>query len=301
MLQITNKRKYFYFFSGTLLVLSFLAIALWGLKLGIDFKGGTFMQIRFQKEIPANQQLEEKLQELKLESFSIQRTENNAINLRYINSNDDLNEKVFQKIKELDDEAKQMKVNFTGASVSDQIKKNSLVSVFLGIIGIALYIAWAFRKVSYPVPSWQYGLWAIVAIFHDVIITIGIFSVLGKFWGVEVGVPFIAALLTILGYSINDTIVVYDRTRENLMRSNRKEDFEAVVNRSLNETMRRSLNTGITVIAVLIIIFFWGGESVKYFSLALFVGIAFGTYSSIFVASSLLVTSYKYKIAGAKS
>lgn len=297
MIQITNKRKYFYLFSGTLLILSFAAIFSWGLKLGIDFKGGTLMQVRFESEVPSNEQLEEKFRELELESLSIQRAENNSVILRYADSDDDLNEAVFQKTKEFDSGAKQMKVNFIGASVSDQIKKNSLISVILGVFAIMAYIAWAFRKVSRPIPSWQYGLWAIAALFHDILVTIGVFSVLGKFWNVEVGVPFIAALLTILGYSINDTIVVYDRTRENLMRlGNKKEDFESVVNRSLNETMRRSLNTGITVIAVLVIIFFWGGESVKFFSLALLIGIAFGTYSSIFVASSLLVTSYRFKV-----
>jgi preprotein translocase subunit SecF len=154
------------------------------------------------------------------------------------------------------------------------------------------YIAWAFRKVSHPVPSWKYGLGAVVALIHDILITIGVFSALGHFTGIEVGVPFVAALLTILGFSVHDTIVVYDRTRENLLRSSSKEQFPDVVNKSLNETLVRSINTSLTVIITLLAIFLFGGDSIRDFSLALLVGVTFGTYSSIFIASALLVTSY---------
>jgi preprotein translocase subunit SecF len=136
----------------------------------------------------------------------------------------------------------------------------------------------------------------VVALVHDVLITAGVFAFLGKFYGVEVGVPFIAALLTILGFSVHDTIVVYDRIRENLLKSSSKEKFEDVVNKSLNETVARSINTSVTVLLVLTAIVIFGGESIRFFSIALLVGIFFGTYSSIFVASSLLVTSYKMKL-----
>jgi preprotein translocase subunit SecF len=128
------------------------------------------------------------------------------------------------------------------------------------------------------------------------LITVGIFSVLGHFAGIEVGVPFIAALLTILGFSVHDTIVVYDRTRENLLRSSSKDQFPDIVNRSLNETLVRSINTSLTVLITLLAIFIFGGESIKDFSLALLIGIFFGTYSSIFVASALLVTIYKFQL-----
>ena len=154
------------------------------------------------------------------------------------------------------------------------------------------YIAWAFRKVSRPVESWKYGLGAVIALSHDIIITTGVFSVLGHFFGVEVGIPFIAALLTILGFSVHDTIVVYDRTRENLLKSSRNAVFPEIVNKSLNETLVRSINTSLTVIITLLAIYIFGGASIKFFALALLVGITFGTYSSIFIASALLVTFY---------
>jgi preprotein translocase subunit SecF len=166
----------------------------------------------------------------------------------------------------------------------------------MAIAGIMAYIAWAFRKVSRPVASWKYGLGAVIALAHDILITVGFFSVLGHFVGIEVGIPFIAALLTILGFSVHDTIVVYDRTRENLLRSSSKELFPEIVNRSLNETLVRSINTSLTVLVTLLAIFIFGGDSIKDFSLALIIGVAFGTYSSIFVASALLVTSYNWQL-----
>src|SRR4030042_898886 len=157
---------------------------------------------------------------------------------------------------------------------------------------IILYIAYSFRHVSKPVASWKYGVGAVIALFHDILITTGIFSILGHFLGYEIDLLFVSALLTILGFSVHDTIVVYDRTRENLIRSSSKEKFPDIVNKSLNETLVRSINTSLTVIITLLAIYIFGGESIKHFSLALLIGITFGTYSSIFIASALLVTSY---------
>jgi preprotein translocase subunit SecF len=151
-----------------------------------------------------------------------------------------------------------------------------------------LYIAFAFQKVSKPVASWKYGLSAIIALFHDLLITLGIFSVLGKFYGMEINTAFVVALLTVLGYSVNDTIVVFDRTRENLPKS--VDSFSVTVNSSLNQTLVRSINTSITTLLVLLAVYFLGGTSIREFVLALIIGIACGSYSSIFVASPLLVT-----------
>jgi preprotein translocase subunit SecF len=193
-------------------------------------------------------------------------------------------------------DSQNLRTDYANASVSNELKTKSLMAIFWAIVGIMAYIAWAFRRVSHPVASWKYGAGAVIALMHDVLITVGVFSVLGHFWGVEVGVPFVAALLTTLGFSVHDTIVVYDRTRENLQRSAAKEKFPEIVNRSLNETLVRSINTSLTVIVTLLAIYIFGGESIKYFSLALLVGVTFGTYSSIFIASALLVTSYELQI-----
>ena len=307
MLNIIQKRKYTYAFSLTLVILSIVLLLTQGLKLGIDFRGGTLMEVQFEPKtvsgsekqteakIPNRDEIKAKLGDLKLNDLIVQSSDNNKFILRYIASDENLNEQVLQKLNEFGDNVKKLRVDFIGASISDQLKNNAVWAIILAIIGIAGYIAWAFRKVSYPIESWQYGVGAIIALAHDIIITLGAFVLLGKFYGVEVGIPFVAALLTILGYSVNDTIVVYDRIRENLTRSDAKKDFEDIVNKSINETLARSINTSATVIIVLLAIIFFGGESIKYFSLALLIGVTFGTYSSIFVASALLVSSYRYR------
>ncbi len=296
MLQIIQKRKYAYVLSIVLTVVSIAMISVWGLKFGIDFKGGTLMELQFSKDpVPQVQEIEASLSELSLKSLTVQPTDNRGMLLRYLASDEAANEKVVAQLKTLDSDIKQLRTDFIGGSVSDQIKKNAFSGIVLSIIGIALYIAWAFRRVSGVVTSWEYGLGAVIALAHDIIIVIGLFAFLGRYYDIEVGVPFIAALLTILGYSVNDTIVVYDRVRENLMRSSRKEDFEMIVNRSLNETLGRSINTSMTVIITLVAIVLFGGESIRYFGVALLAGVAFGTYSSIYIASALLVTRYSMK------
>jgi preprotein translocase subunit SecF len=153
---------------------------------------------------------------------------------------------------------------------------------------IVLYIAWAFRKVSRPVSSWQYGIATLIALVHDVFSPVGVFAALGHFLNIEVGLLFVTAVLTILGFSVHDTIVVFDRIRENLQRRV-GDTFKDTVNISINQTITRSINTSLTVLLSLLAVYFFGGESVKYFSLALIVGIVFGTYSSIFIASPVLV------------
>lgn len=297
MARIIQQRKYAYAFSFTVTFFSVVALVLWGLRFGIDFKGGTLLEVQFAVEpTPEVRQVTDVLEPIGLQSLTVQPTENHAVLLRYLSSDENANDQVLEKLKGLDSEAKQLRTNFIGGSVSGQIKKNAVAGIILAVIGIALYIAWAFRRVSAPVTSWEYGLGAIIALGHDILVTIGVFAVLGKFYGIEVGVPFIAALLTILGYSVNDTIVVYDRIRENLLREHGKTDFEETVNRSLNQTLGRSVNTSMTVIITLLAITIFGGESIRYFSLAILVGVTFGTYSSIYVASALLVTRYKMKL-----
>lgn len=297
MLQIVQKRKYAYWFSGILTVGSLILLSFWGLKFGIDFKGGTLMEVQFTIDpAPEVKQVEENLSPLGLKSLTIQPTDNKGMLLRYLASDENANNQVLEKLTALDKDVKQLRTDFIGASVSEQIKKNAFSGTLLSLIGIALYIAWAFRRVSGTVTSWEYGLGAIIALAHDIIIVIGLFVVLGYYYDIEVGVPFIAALLTILGYSVNDTIVVYDRIRENLLRSVRKENFESTVNYSINETLGRSVNTSLTVIITLIAIVIFGGDSIRYFGVALLAGVVFGTYSSVYIASALLVTRYNMKI-----
>ncbi len=295
--NIIAKTKYAYIFSGVLTILSILALFVWGLKFGIDFTGGTLMEFKFEKNIPANQEIENTLKNLNLKSLTLQQTGSGSVLIRYASEDDKINQDVIKEISEKYTDAKNLRTDYANASVSSELKSKSLLAIFWAVVGIMTYIAIVFRRVSYPVASWKYGAGAVIALIHDILITVGIFSVLGHFFDIEVGIPFIAALLTILGFSVHDTIVVYDRTRENLQRnSSDKGQFPEIVNRSLNETLIRSINTSFTVIMTLLAIYIFGGDSIKYFALALLIGVTFGTYSSIFIASALLVTSYNLQI-----
>ena len=175
-----------------------------------------------------------------------------------------------------------------GPVVGQELKSKAWQAIVLASICIILYIAWAFRKVSRPVSSWKFGVTAVVTLLHDVLVVFGVFVILGELAQVEMDALFITALLTILGFSVHDTIVVFDRIRENLTRSY-SDNFESCVNDSLNQTLARSINTSLTTLLVLLAILFFGGDSIKYFVLALILGIFIGTYSSIFVASQLLL------------
>jgi len=300
MINIIAKTKYAYIFSVVLTVVCILSLFVWGLKFGIDFTGGTRMEIQFLNKVPNSQEIVDVLANLNLNSLVVQSTGNNSAIIRYASEEDIVNQEVVKNIEEEYPDSKQLSVDFINSSVSKELKSKSLWAIFFAVVGIMVYIAWAFRKVSRPIESWKYGAGAVIALIHDILITVGVFSVLGHFRGIEVGIPFIAALLTILGFSVHDTIVVYDRTRENLIRSSNKEQFPEIVNRSLNETLVRSINTSLTVLLTLLAIYIFGGESIRNFSLALLVGIFFGTYSSIFIASALLVTSYKLQLKASK-
>ncbi|PIP27012.1 MAG: protein translocase subunit SecF [Candidatus Moranbacteria bacterium CG23_combo_of_CG06-09_8_20_14_all_39_10] len=296
MFNIISKTKYAYIFSITLMVLSVVSLFMWGLKFGIDFTSGTLMEVQFANTVPANQEIENVLQELNLKSLTLQSTNKSSVLIRYASEDAAINQKVSQKISDAYKDSKELRVEFTDPSVSSELKSKSLRALFWATMGIMAFIAWAFRKVSRPIESWKYGAGAVIALIHDVLITVGVFSILGHFKGVEVGVPFIAALLTILGFSVHDTIVVYDRTRENLLKGSNKEAFPDMVNRSLNETLVRSINTSLTVVITLLALYIFGGDSIKNFALTLLIGVTFGTYSSIFIASALLVTSYNLQL-----
>ncbi len=277
------------------MIVSALSLLTWGLRYGLDFTGGTLMTIKFQKELPDKKEISRVLEEVKgIANLTVQPTRNNSVNLRFVAESDETNNEVINRLREKYQNSQIDLPNFIGPAISQELKRKAIIALILTILGITLYIAYAFRKVSRPVESWKYGLGAIIALTHDVLITVGAFSILGHFGYVEVDMSFIAALLTILGFSVHDTIVVYDRIRENLLKV-AKEEFDTIVNQSLNETMSRSINTSLTVLITLAAILLFGGDSIKPFSLALIIGIFFGTYSSIFIASSLLVDWWHWK------
>ena len=221
--------------------------------------------------------------------------------MRLKDIDEETHQMILTELRELDSQGEsssqiitEKRFESVGPLIGQELKRKTSWAILLALVAIILYIAWAFRKISKPVASWQYGLVAITALFHDILITLGFFSVLGHYWNIEIGLPLVAAFLTILGYSVNNSIVIFDRSRENLLRSHWT-DFEEIINQSINQSMTRCINTALTTLFVLLAIFFLGGQSIKYFALALIVGIIVGTYSSIFVTSSLIVVWQRWQ------
>ncbi|MBI2628358.1 MAG: protein translocase subunit SecF [Candidatus Niyogibacteria bacterium] len=288
-------RKIFYFISGLLVILSLAAILFWGFKWGIDFSGGALIEVEF-FERPPFDLLKERVDDQSFGAVSIQPVGEKNIIFRLSEINENEHQVFLAKVAGRDNYREilqEKRFNSVGPTIGRELKRRSFFAIGLVLLMIVLYIAFAFRKVSYPVSSWKYGLAAIAALAHDVLIPAGIFSVLGYFKNVEIDVLFITALLTILSFSVHDTIVVFDRVRENLKKYSNRRPFEEVVDESLRQTVGRSLATSFALLIVLVSLFVFGAESVRYFSLTMIIGIIVGTYSSIFIASPLLVTWQK--------
>ncbi|MFA6994891.1 MAG: protein translocase subunit SecF [Patescibacteria group bacterium] len=289
--RIIQARKIFLTLSSLAVVASILALIFWGLNFGVDFTGGSLLEGQFTNYQPSITAIQDSLKSVNLNSLVIQPT-NNSVILRFQENTEETHQAVIAKLQALAGSQpgatfKELQFDSIGPSVGQELKSKSFNAVAISFIMIIIFISFAFRQVSKPVASWKYGVAAIIALIHDILFILGVFAVLGHFYGVEINTPFIAAILTVLGYSVSDTIIVFDRIRENLPKS--QEDFENTVNRSVNQTITRSINTSFSAILALLAVLFFGGDTIKDFALALIVGIFVGTYSSIFIASPVLV------------
>lgn len=294
MLRITHHRRIYYTLSGLLTGLSFVAWLVWGLKPGIDFTGGSLLEVEFSQSRPSIEQVVEVAKaNIGSQELTAQPLGENGMVLRMPPIEEAEHQKLYAELKRTYEKdgttLVEKRFESIGPLIGEELRKKTVYAVVGAILAIMLYITYAFRKVSHPVASWKYGACTVVALAHDVIIPVGVFSVLGHFYGVEVGAWVVTALLTVLGFSVHDTIVVFDRVRENLSHAGR-ESFEEIVNVSLNETLGRSINTSLTVLFVLFSAYFLGGESIRNFILTMIVGISVGVYSSIFLGSPLLVS-----------
>lgn len=285
-------RKVNLFMSGSLFVIAIVALFVFGLKPGNDFTGGSLLEVKFTKDAPSTEQVKTVLAPLNLGNVSAQTAGEGGVILKMKFISETEHQQALTKLREGfekgDVKVLEERFETIGPAISAQLRTRSLYAVVAVLIGIIAYIAYSFRRVSKPVASWKYGTVAVIALIHDVTITAGVFAFLGHYFGAEVDVPFVVALLTILGYSVNDTIVVFDRIRENIIRRS-CDNFADTVNRAINETFARSINTTATTLFTLFAMFFFGGDTIKWFIMALLVGIFLGAYSSIFVASPLLV------------
>lgn len=268
-----------------------LALSLWGLQLSIDFTGGSILEVRFPEGRPEKSFVEETVGKIVQGGFILNTVGEDSLSIKMPYIEDEQRARIVESLSSYGGVVEE-RFNAIDPVVGEELKRKAVISLALVAVAIILFIAFAFRKVSRPVSSWIYGLIAIIALAHDVLVPIGIFSFLGKFAGVEVDALFIAALLAIWGYSVSDTIVVFDRIREHLRINQEKgvrQSFSEVVGQSLKETYARSINTSLTTFLALLALYIFGGVATKLFALALIVGVIAGTYSSIFLASPLLV------------
>jgi preprotein translocase subunit SecF len=300
MFSITNKLRLWLSVSSILVLIGVSLIIYPGLKLGIDFTGGTLIELSFDDEV-------EKIDfENELTSFVsendvdlgqpyVLRTSEGGYIVRVKEmTNDDhvaLSEHLTSKIGVFTEQ----RFTTIGPTVGNTLKTRSIWAIFTAAVVMVLYIAFAFRNIPRKLSPWKFGIIAVIALIHDLIITIGIFVLIGNFTSFEVNTLFVTALLIILGYSVNDTIVIFDRVRENVFNQERGDTFKEVAERGLRQSIARSINTSLSTLIPLFSLFFLGGESIKWFVLTLIVGLIIGTYSSLFLATPLLVYWRKKK------
>ena len=289
-------------FSALFAILSIVSLLTFGLNVGIDFKGGQLLELRFTESTSTSQvrqALEAGERDAHLPHSTVAETSASTFLIRTATDDPNQIDAIRANLKDLVGESTEIRFESVGPTVGKDLTRKAVYGVVLASLGIILYIAWAFRRVPAPTNSWRFGLTAIVALLHDLLITAGAFALLGRFFGFEVDSLFITAMLTVMGFSVHDTIVTYDRIRENLLHHPGVE-FESVVNASIRQTIVRSLNTSLTLILVLLSILILGGSTIRPFIAALTIGVTVGTYSSIFVAAQLLVVWQHWAMQRAK-
>ena len=287
MLDIVTRRKWFYLFSLAITVPGLVFLLLGGLKPGIDFTGGTIWELRFAQPVQS-MTVREVLAAHGYDNAQVQIAEGSVALIRTRELKEGSPEKatLATALRDRLGEFTELQIQTVGPAVGAEITQRSIMAVALVSLGILAYLAYAFRQAQHP---FRFGACAILAMLHDVLVVVGIFAILGYFLGVEIDALFVTALLTVIGFSVHDTIVVFDRVRENVIRRAGR-DFADIVNYSLVQTLGRSVVTSITAIFMLLALYLFGGGTIRNFILALLVGMISGTFSSIFVASLLLVS-----------
>ncbi len=298
MYKIIQKRNFLFVLSGAVLIPGIISLFLWGLRPGLDFTGGAELTMTFSGQRPAGPEVATVIAGAGFKEATAQTSGDHDLVIRTKALTNDQRQKVIDVVTAKYSGATESAFQSFGPTIGTELFKRAITAIALVLVAIVIYISWAFRKVNVgPVPAWAYGLSAVIALAHDVLAVVGIFSILGHYANVEVDSLFVTALLTVLGFSVHDTIVVFDRIRERLIVGH-EATYEDTVNVSLNQTLVRSLNTSLTTLIVLTALYLFGGVTIHNFVLALLIGIASGTYSSIFVASPLLVVYERWRARG---
>ena len=287
-MNVILRRKWFLGFSGILVAASIVCVVVFGFRAGIDLKGGTRWEFSA-AGIENEGVLLVAIKEIASKDVLVNRTGGSNFILRFSDISESEHQEYVIELTKRFGPIDEKQFSSIGPAVGMELRKKSIWAVVAVLFGISLYVAWAFRKVSRPIRSWKYGAVTLVSLFHDVAIPAGMLAVLGRFGGVEIDTNFIVALLVVMGFWVNDKMVVFDRIRENILIMKGKQfALSDVINKSIKETMRRSINTSLTLILVLLALIIFGPQTLFYFVLTILVGTVFGTYSSIFVASPLL-------------
>ncbi len=292
-MNIVGRRRLWFAISILIIIPGVIALALWGLKPGIDFAGGQVMEVGKVADID---KLKQVFESNGARDVTVTTTGSNTILVRYRDAEGktsaNSNEELKQALVTIG--AEQISYESVGPAVSRDITRNAVISVALAAAAIVVFLAISFRNTPPPVSPWSFGVTAVLALLHDTLALLGIFAILGHYYGVEIDSLFITAVLTTIGFSVHDTIVVFDRIRENLKRYTHS--FDIIVNDSIVETIARSLSTSITVLFTLLALLIFGGETIRLFVLALLLGVLLGTYSSILNAAPMLVVWNNYKL-----
>lgn len=296
MFDFIRYRKWFYLLSLALVAVSLFGLFVWGLNWGIDFRGGSSIYVEYQNERPLISELRTELSQLGLGDIEVRTAGERGVMIQLTETLDDASRDEILLRLEQDHQLVEGSYEFENISamISRDLADKTQRAVFISILVILIYVSWAFVKINRPVPSWQYGLTALLALIFDVMIMLGIFIFLGRFMSLEINIPIITALLIVFGYSVNDSVVIFDRIRENLLKGVGR-DYSETINYALNQSLGRSLKTSLTTIIVLLFLLFFGGSTLYFFALALIIGIVSGTYSSLFIASPLLFDLYQWR------
>lgn len=284
MFDIVGKRFWFFIISGVVILIAIISLVTFGLKPGIEFSSGAIVTVSFEQEVDQDD-LKQELASLGYDNALIQHTSGGDFLIRTHELTSEDKTSLEGALADKFGHLSETEFNSVSPMIAAETTRNAAIAVAVAAVGILLYITWAFRRMPKP---FHYGTCAIVALLHDALVALGIFSILGGILGWEINLMFITGILAVIGYSVNNTVVVFDRIRENLTKSE-KPDFEVIVNNSLVETLSRSLNTSITTLFVVLALLFFVGASIQNFAVVLLIGIIAGTFSSLCIAPQLLV------------
>jgi len=299
MINFLKYKNIFFVFSALVIVSCVALLFVFPLKPSIEFTGGSVLELQYNDNRPSVDVIQGKLAAANFKDATVQPIGDKGLVIRTQSIDNNAHQNLTNALKDTGTFVEQS-FEAIGPVVGKELFQKTIILIVVSLIAMLLYIAIAFKNVPGPISPWVYGLASFLILGHDVLVPLAVFSVLGKYYDVQVTISIITALLTVVGYAINNVIVVYDRTRENLLRGAAKGNFEEVANLSINQTLSRQINTSLAVLFPLFAMYFLSGAALKYFSLALILGIITGTYSSIFLATQMLVLWLNYRNRKAK-